>query len=179
MIDPDGEIRARYDKIHLFDVELGGGESYRESALYDGGDSPVIVSLPDVSIGLSICYDLRFPHLYTALAKAGAQIILVPAAFTVPTGEAHWHTLLRARAIETGCWIVAAAQTGDHDTGRSTYGHSLVVSPWGEVVAEAGSQPGMMMVDLDLQKCEEARRRIPNLSHFRDLPDVTVYECGQ
>ncbi|WP_286828932.1 MULTISPECIES: carbon-nitrogen hydrolase family protein [Kordiimonas] len=174
LIGPDGEIKTSYDKMHLFDVDLGGGEAYRESALYDGGQSAVVAKTPLADFGLSICYDLRFAYLYRALAKAGANVLLVPAAFTRPTGEAHWHTLLRARAIETGCYVLAAAQTGLHATGRSTYGHSLIIDPWGSVVADAGTGVGVTIADLDLAKCAEARQKIPSLTHDRDVTVTTV-----
>jgi len=174
LIGPDGEIKASYDKMHLFDVDLGGGEAYRESALYDGGKNAVLANTPLANFGLSICYDLRFAYLYRALAQAGANILLVPAAFTRPTGEAHWHTLLRARAIETGCYVLAAAQTGHHATGRDTYGHSLIVDPWGHVVADAGEAIGVTIADLDLAKCAEARQKIPSLTHDRDVTVTTV-----
>jgi len=175
MISPEGDIRARYDKLHLFDVDLPNGESYRESRLYQAGSSAVTVETPFGTFGLTICYDLRFPHLYHALAEEGASIILVPAAFTVKTGEAHWHTLLRARAIETGAFVLAAAQTGKHSTGRSTYGHSLAVDPWGEVLADGGEQPGVTLVDLDLAKVAETRLTMPNLKHKRPY-GVTQFE---
>lgn len=168
LIRPDGRIAARYDKIHMFDVELPGGESYRESKNFAPGDTAVVADLPWGRLGITICYDLRFAHLYRALAKAGAQMLAIPAAFTVPTGEAHWHALMRARAIETGCWVLAAAQAGTHESGRKTYGHSLVVSPWGEVVAEAdGVHPSVIFADVELKATEEARRRIPALEHDR------------
>jgi deaminated glutathione amidase len=167
MISPAGEIKARYDKLHLFDVDLPGGESYRESRLYQAGDEAVLVDTPYGKVGLTICYDLRFPYLYRTLAEAGASIILVPAAFTVKTGEAHWHTLLQARAIETGAYILAAAQTGLHDTGRSTYGHSLAVDPWGGVIADGGTKPGITLVDLDLAKVASSRLTMPSLRHKR------------
>ncbi|NVJ71311.1 MAG: carbon-nitrogen hydrolase family protein, partial [Alphaproteobacteria bacterium] len=166
---PEGEMIATYDKMHLFDVDLGGGETYRESALYDAGDEALVVNTPIGNLGLSICYDLRFPYLYRALAHAAANILLIPAAFTKPTGEAHWHTLLRARAIETGCYVLAAAQTGLHATGRETFGHSLVVDPWGEIIADAGTATGPLLFDLDLAKCAEARQKIPSLMHDRDV----------
>lgn len=169
LISPNGEIAARYDKAHLFDVELGDGESYRESALYQAGATSSVVATPIGSFGLSICYDLRFPYLYRSLAHAGANILLVPAAFTQPTGEAHWHTLLRARAIETGCFVLAAAQTGLHATGRRTFGHSLAIDPWGNVLMDAGTKTGVTMVDLDLKLVEKARRKIPSLSHDRQV----------
>ncbi|WP_114392368.1 carbon-nitrogen hydrolase family protein [Oleisolibacter albus] len=167
LIDPAGGIVARYDKIHMFDVDLPGGESYRESATYRPGEAAVVAPTPWGGLGLTICYDLRFPHLYRALAKAGASLITVPAAFTVPTGRAHWHVLLRARAIETGCFVLAPAQTGLHDGGRGTYGHALIVSPWGEVLADAGEEPGFVLADLDLSRVAEARRMVPSLTHDR------------
>lgn len=169
VIDPAGEVTARYDKIHMFDVDLAGGETYRESATYRPGEQAVVAATPWGGLGLSICYDVRFAYLYRALAKAGASIITVPAAFTVPTGRAHWHVLLRARAIETGCFILAPAQTGIHDGGRGTYGHSVIISPWGEVLADAGEEPGIILADLDLSKVEEARRMVPSLRHDRSF----------
>lgn len=175
MISPEGEIKARYDKLHLFDVDLPNGESYRESRLYERGEDAVLVETPFAKIGLTICYDIRFPHLYRTLAEKGADIIMVPAAFTVKTGEAHWHTLLRARAIETGCYVLAAAQTGLHATGRSTYGHSLAVDPWGTVLADAGEAPGLTMVELDLAKVAETRLTMPSLRHKRPY-GVTQFE---
>ncbi len=169
VINPEGEVAARYDKIHLFDVTLANGESYRESSLYDSGDKAVVLEMPFGTLGLSICYDLRFPYLYRALAEAGANILLVPAAFTQQTGEAHWHTLLKARAIETGCYVLAAAQTGKHSTGRNTYGHSLVVAPWGEIVADGGTAPGITLADLQLEKSVKARQTVPSLYHGRSF----------
>lgn len=169
VISPAGEITARYDKIHMFDVDLAGGETYRESATYRPGEQAVVAATPWGGLGLSICYDVRFAYLYRALAKAGASIITVPAAFTVPTGRAHWHVLLRARAIETGCFVLAPAQTGTHDGGRGTYGHSVIISPWGEVLADAGEEPGVILADLDLSKVEEARRMVPSLRHDRSF----------
>lgn len=174
LISPSGEIVARYDKAHLFDVELGNGESYRESALYQAGGDACVVEAPLGNLGISICYDLRFPYLYRALAHAGANIMLVPAAFTQPTGEAHWHTLLRARAIETGSFVLAAAQTGLHATGRQTYGHSLAIDPWGNVLADAGTKTGVTIVDLDISLVEKARRKIPSLTHDRDVTVTKV-----
>lgn len=164
---PDGSIAARYDKIHLFDVDLPTGESLRESHAYDGGNEAVIAETPFGRVGLTICYDVRFPHLYRLLAKAGAELLTVPSAFTGPTGEAHWHVLLRARAIETGSFVLAAAQGGTHESGRQTYGHSLIVSPWGEVLAEAGTEPQLLMADIDVASVAQARRRIPALTHDR------------
>lgn len=174
LIAPDGSVQARYDKIHLFDVELGGGESYRESALYRHGDQGVVADAAGTLFGLTICYDLRFPYLYRSLAHAGARVLLVPAAFTRPTGEAHWHTLLRARAIETGCFVLAAAQTGEHATGRKTYGHSLAIDPWGRIMADAGEETGLTVVDLDLDEVDKARRRIPSLEHDRPVSVTTM-----
>lgn len=167
LITPGGAIAARYDKIHLFDVDLPNGESYRESRNFDAGDKAVVAELPWGRLGLTICYDLRFPYLHRALAKAGARFIAAPAAFTRPTGEAHWHTLLRARAIETQCFVLAAAQGGRHEHGRETYGHSLVVSPWGEVIAEGGVDPGVVFADIDPARVDEVRARIPSLQHDR------------
>jgi predicted amidohydrolase len=167
LIAPDGIILASYDKIHMFDIELDGGESYRESANYQPGETAVISDLPWGRIGLTICYDVRFPALYRALAESGASFITVPSAFTVRTGEAHWHTLLRARAIENGCYIFAAAQAGKHESGRQTYGHSLIVDPWGAVLAEGGVEPGVVTAKIDPAKVESARKSIPSLQHGR------------
>lgn len=173
MLDPKGDIVARYDKIHMFDVEVSAEETYRESDGYRPGNRAVTVDTELGCFGLSICYDVRFPHLYRALAQAGAQVLMVPAAFSYVTGVAHWHTLLRARAIETGCFVIAAAQTGIHPAmsgvQRKTYGHSLVVAPWGEVLADAGQEPGITYMDIDLREVEDARRRVPSLSHDRDF----------
>jgi len=167
LMTPQGEIAARYDKIHLFDVDLPGGESYRESKNFQSGDKAVLADLPWGRLGLTTCYDLRFPALYRSLAKAGADFLSVPSAFTKQTGEAHWHVLLRARAIETGCFVFAAAQGGDHEVGRATYGHSLIVSPWGEVVSEAGVEPDVIFADIDPALVSDARSRIPSLRHDR------------
>jgi predicted amidohydrolase len=164
---PSGEIAGRYDKIHLFDVDLPSGESYRESDTYRHGAHATIVETPFGKLGLTVCYDVRFPQLYRALAKAGAEIITVPSAFTVPTGKAHWHTLLRARAIETGCYILAPAQTGTHEGGRLTYGHALIVEPWGEVLADAGVETGFITARLDRARVAEVRAMVPSLSHDR------------
>lgn len=167
LIAPDGNILARYDKIHMFDIELDGGESYRESANYQPGETAVISDLPWGRIGLTICYDVRFPALYRALAEAGAAFIAVPSAFTVRTGEAHWHTLLRARAIENGCFVFAAAQAGKHESGRETYGHSLIIDPWGEILAEGGVEPGVLLATIDPAKVTSVRKNIPSLQHGR------------
>ena len=167
LIDPKGEIIARYDKIHMFDVDLAGGESYRESHSYRPGELAVAADLPWGRIGLTICYDLRFPALYRALAEAGASFIAIPSAFTQQTGEAHWHILTRARAIENGCFIFAAAQGGRHEHGRETFGHSIVVDPWGRVIAEGGSEPGVIMADVDPSLVATVRARIPSLQHGR------------
>jgi deaminated glutathione amidase len=167
LISPAGEITARYDKIHMFDVDLGGGESYRESANYEPGSSAVLADLPWGKLGMTICYDLRFPHLYRALARAGARFLAIPSAFTRPTGMAHWHTLLRARAIESQAFVFAAAQGGAHENGRETFGHSLIVSPWGELLAEGGVQPAVIVADVELQLLEDVRRRVPSLQHDR------------
>ncbi len=167
LIDDQGDIRARYDKIHLFDVSLPGGETYRESAAYAPGDTAVMAATPWGGLGLTICYDVRFPALHAALARAGAVMLAVPAAFTVPTGQAHWHALLRARAIETGSFVIAAAQTGSHADGRATFGHSLVIAPWGEVLLDMGEAPGTALLDIDLDAVATARGRVPALEHAR------------
>ncbi len=173
LIGPDGGIRARYDKIHMFDVELGDGESYRESRGYRPGERAVVAGTPWGRLGLSVCYDMRFPALYRALAEAGAVILTVPSAFTVPTGRAHWEPLLRARAIETGCFVLAAAQWGRHRASRGrareTYGHSLAIDPWGQVLADAGEGVGVTQVTLDLGRAEEVRAKIPSLANARNF----------
>ncbi|KKC24344.1 carbon-nitrogen hydrolase family protein [Sphingomonas sp. SRS2] len=169
VIDGKGEIRARYDKIHLFDVDLPTGESWRESAAYAPGERTVIATTPWAKIGLSICYDMRFPDLYRALSNAGAEILSVPAAFTVPTGKAHWHILLRARAIEAGAFVIAAAQYGVHDDGRATFGHSLVVDPWGEILLDMGEGEGVGFADLDMARIADVRSRVPALQHRRPI----------
>jgi predicted amidohydrolase len=166
-IAPSGEIAARYDKIHMFDVELSGGESYRESINFQAGEEAVLAETPWGLAGLTICYDVRFPHLYRTLAHAGARLLMVPSAFTRTTGKAHWHVLLRARAIETGAFVIAPAQTGSHPRGRQTYGHSLIVSPWGEVLADGGEEPGVVIADLDLAAVDRARSAVPSLAHDR------------
>jgi predicted amidohydrolase len=164
---PGGEVIARYSKIHLFDVQLANGETYRESDTVTGGDAAVVADTALGKVGLTICYDVRFPQLYRALAHRGASILTVPSAFTVPTGQAHWHVLLRARAIENGAFVIAPAQGGLHANGRKTYGHSLIVSPWGEILAEAGTDPGVIMADIDLGEAAAARARLPSLTHDR------------
>ena len=167
LIDPQGEVTARYDKIHMFDVDLTGGESYRESRSYTAGERAVVADLPWGRLGLSICYDLRFPALYRALAEAGAAFLSIPSAFTRQTGEAHWQVLMRARAIETGSFVFAAAQAGLHENGRETYGHSIVVDPWGRVLAEGDGEPGVVFADIDPAAISAARSRIPSLEHGR------------
>ncbi|MPT48068.1 MAG: carbon-nitrogen hydrolase family protein [Sphingobium sp.] len=175
IIDANGDIRARYDKLHLFDVNLPTGESWRESAVYGPGEQLVAVDTPWARIGLSICYDLRFAHLYQRLSDAGATVMLMPAAFTVPTGKAHWEVLLRARAIESGAYVIAPAQCGHHQDGRETYGHSLVVDPWGKVLLDMGEVPGVAFVDIDLAQVNAVRARIPVLDHRRNFnEDVTI-----
>lgn len=174
LIGPDGAVAARYDKIHMFDVNVSETEVYRESAAYRPGARAVLAETPFARIGMTVCYDVRFPHLYRRLAKAGAQILTVPAAFNHITGAAHWETLLRARAIETGCFVLAPAQTGQHPEAhgpgtRRTHGHSLAIAPWGEVLADAGSEPGVTFVDLDLDAVDKARARVPSLSHDREF----------
>ncbi len=173
LIDSDGEIRATYDKLHLFDVDLPTGESWRESASYAPGGRAVVADSPAGPLGLSICYDLRFPDLYRALTDAGAQVLAIPAAFTVPTGRAHWHILMRARAIEAGAFVVAAAQWGLHEDGRETFGHSLVVGPWGEVLLDMGEGEGVGLADIDLAEVEAVRARLPALRHRRSIPPVS------
>jgi predicted amidohydrolase len=167
LFDARGRVAARYDKIHMFDVDLKGGESYRESKTFRPGDRAVVADTPWGKVGLTVCYDLRFAYLYRALAQAGASFLTVPSAFTVPTGQAHWHTLLRARAIETGSFVFAPAQCGEHAEGRKTCGHSLIVAPWGEVLADGGEEPGVITADIDPAKVAEARAMIPALTHDR------------
>jgi deaminated glutathione amidase len=167
LIDRKGDIVARYDKIHMFDVDLGADESYRESNTYRAGELAVVTDLPWGRLGLTICYDLRFPALYRALAEAGASFFAVPSAFTRQTGEAHWHVLLRARAIENGCFVFAAAQGGRHENGRETFGHSLIVDPWGRILAEGGTEPGIVLARVDPAEVAAARARIPSLLHGR------------
>ena len=177
LIAPDGRIAARYDKMHLFDVDLPNGDRYRESASFLSGARVQLADLAWGRLGLTICYDLRFPQLHNALALAGADVIAQPAAFTRPTGEAHWHVLLRARAIETGAFIVAAAQTGVHEDGRETFGHSLVIDPWGRVLLDMGTEPGAALVELDLTQVADTRARIPNLRHARPLAAPQVADA--
>jgi len=167
LIDPKGDIAARYDKIHMFDVDLADGESYRESRNYRPGELAVLADLPWGRLGLTVCYDLRFPALYRALAEAGATMLAIPSAFTKQTGEAHWHVLMRSRAIENGSFVFAAAQGGRHENGRETYGHSLVVDPWGRIISEGGTEPGIIMAEIDLAEVAKARARIPSLQHGR------------
>ena len=167
LFTPDGAIAAHYDKIHMFDVELPDGETYHESRRYVPGNRAVLADLPWGPLGMSICYDIRFPNLYRTLARAGASFLAVPAAFTKTTGKAHWHVLLRARAIETGCFLFAAAQGGHHENGRDTFGHSLIVSPWGDILAEGGVEPGVITADIDIRAVGEARAKIASLHHDR------------
>ena len=175
VIDPRGEIRARYDKIHLFDVDLPTGESWRESSVYKHGSEAVVVSgTPVGTLGLTICYDLRFPALFARLAEAGSDLIAVPAAFTVPTGRAHWEVLLRARAIEAGLFVVAAAQSGHHEDGRNTYGHSLVVDPWGEVLLDMADGSGVGFAEIELSRITDVRGRVPALSHRRAVGEAVA-----
>jgi predicted amidohydrolase len=174
VIDSSGEIRASYDKIHLFDVDLPTGESWRESAVYRGGTDAVVVDdTPVGRLGLTICYDLRFPALFERLSEAGAQVISVPAAFTVPTGKAHWEVLLRARAIEAGVFVVAAAQCGRHEDGRETYGHSLLINPWGEILVNMGEQVGIGFGEIDLGEITRVRQRVPAIEHRRRIGELT------
>jgi predicted amidohydrolase len=175
---PDGSIAATYDKIHLFDATLPGLRNYRESETYAGGDSAVVADVPGFRLGMTICYDVRFPRLHRALAEAGAQVISVPAAFTVPTGEAHWEVLLRARAIETGSFVIAAAQAGSHENGRSTWGHSMIIDPWGKILTQLGGDgPGIAIADIDLGAVDEARGKVPALANARPF-SLTVAEPG-
>ncbi len=181
LFDAEGEIAARYDKIHMFDVDLPEGEVHRESKTFEPGDRAVLAATPWGLVGLTVCYDVRFPYLYRALAQAGARLLTVPAAFTRVSGEAHWHTLLRARAIETGCFVVAPAQCGRHPRKRQTYGHSLIVDPWGKVVAEAGTEVGVISAEIDLAASDEARAMIPALGHDRRFqgPELPVVDTDR
>ncbi|NQV98463.1 MAG: carbon-nitrogen hydrolase family protein [Rhodospirillales bacterium] len=167
LIGDDGLVRNRYTKIHLFDVDLGNGESYHESSAYEPGDQAVLAETPWGRLGITICYDLRFPHLYRQLAQAGARFLSIPSAFARPSGKAHWHVLMRARAIENGCFVFAAAQCGDHGAGRLTYGHSLIVDPWGEILADGGQETGYILADINPAQVDEVRRKIPSLMHDR------------
>ena len=175
---PDGSIAATYDKVHLFDATLPGVREYRESATYAGGDQAIVSDAPGFQLGFTICYDVRFPALHRALGEAGAEVLAVPAAFTKPTGEAHWHVLLRARAIETGCYVIAAAQAGSHENGRQTYGHSMIIDPWGKIIAELdGETPGVAIADLDLAAVADARGRVPALANARPF-SLSVNHTG-
>jgi predicted amidohydrolase len=167
LVDPNGAVVARYDKIHMFDVDLAGGESYRESNAFRPGGQTVLAEMPWGVLGMTVCYDLRFPHLYRTLAQAGADFLAIPSAFTVPTGKAHWHVLMRARAIENGCCVFAPAQWGEHAEGRRTYGHSLIVDPWGEVLADAGEGVAIVSARIELDAIAKARRMVPSLQHDR------------
>ena len=176
IISPDGTIAARYDKMHLFDVDLASGETWRESSAYLGGEQPAVVQTPLGQMGLAICYDMRFPDLFSAYAKSGVDVLTLPSAFTVPTGEAHWHTLLRARAIESAAFVIAAAQCGVHEDGRQTYGHSLVVDPWGTILLDMGGLPGLACVDLDLDAIKRVRQQIPVHANRRNIPSPFIAE---
>lgn len=178
LLGPDGSLIATYDKIHMFDVDLDNGESWRESATYQAGGQPVIADLPFAKLGFSICYDLRFPQLFRAEALAGAEVLTVPAAFTRQTGKAHWHALLRARAIENGAWVIAAAQGGLHEDGRETFGHSMIIDPWGRIVADAGNdEPGVIWAEIDPAASADARRKIPNLMNARDFAAPLIVQA--
>ncbi len=179
LLNPAGAIAARYDKVHLFDVDLADGESYRESALIEPGAQATLAATPWATLGLTVCYDLRFPQLYRSLAQAGAEVLTVPAAFTKTSGQAHWHVLLRARAIETGCFVLAPCQCGDHGGGRATYGHSLIVDPWGRVLAEGGEEAGYITAKIDLAEVAKARAMIPALDHDRDFAGPAAAETEQ
>ena len=178
LLSPEGAVIARYDKIHMFDAALGAGQNFRESKNFQPGAEAVVVDLPTTVLGLSVCYDLRFPGLFRALAKGGAQILAVPSAFERQTGEVHWHSLLKARAIESGAYVLAAAQGGKHECGRETYGHAIIVSPWGEVIAEGGINPSVIVADVELSKVAEARGRIPSLEHDRPFEVVRADARG-
>jgi predicted amidohydrolase len=170
LIDSGGAIVATYDKIHMFDVNLANGETFRESKTYKPGDRAVVAPTPWGPLGMTICYDVRFPYLYRSLAHAGAKMLAIPSAFTRRTGQAHWHILMRARAIETGCFVIAAAQCGDHEDGRKSYGHSVIIGPWGEVIADGGEEPGVITAELDFAEVDKARSMIPSLTHDRNYP---------
>jgi predicted amidohydrolase len=170
LIDSGGAIVATYDKIHMFDVNLANGETFRESKTYKPGDRAVVALTPWGPLGMTICYDVRFPYLYRSLAHAGAKMLAIPSAFTRRTGQAHWHILMRARAIETGCFVIAAAQCGDHEDGRKSYGHSVIIGPWGEVIADGGEEPGVITAELDFAEVDKARSMIPSLTHDRNYP---------
>ena len=172
VIDDRGAVRARYDKLHLFDVDLDTGESWRESSVYAPGEQAVVVDTPIGPLGLSICYDLRFPDLYRAMSDAGATMLAIPAAFTRPTGKAHWEVMLRARAIESSAFVIAAAQTGEHEDGRATWGHSMVVDPWGDVLLDMGEEAGVGFADIDSARIAEVRSRLPSLANRRAIPPV-------
>jgi predicted amidohydrolase len=174
LVDPGGRIVARYDKIHMFDIDLPGGESYRESSAYRPGGGTVVVDTPWGRLGMSVCYDVRFPHLYRALAQSGAVFLTVPSVFTVPTGNAHWHVLLRARAIENGCFVFAPAQWGEHTAGRHSYGHSLIVDPWGEVLADAGDGVGIVTARIEVARIAEVRNMVPSLQHERRFTEPQI-----
>lgn len=170
LLDPTGGIVASYDKLHMFDVTLPSGESYRESSTFQPGSRAVVAPTPWGKLGMTVCYDLRFPALYRALAESGAEMLSVPSAFTRTTGQAHWHILLRSRAIETGCFVIAPAQTGEHAEGRKTYGHSLIVDPWGVVLADGGEDVGVVSAEIDLGRVAEVRAMVPSLAHGRPIP---------
>lgn len=178
VFSPEGQKIATYDKIHMFDVTLPSGQRFRESSAYQAGNTAPVVSTPWGGIGVTICYDLRFAYLYRALAQAGATVLTCPAAFTKETGDAHWSTLLRTRAIETGSFVIAAAQCGSHESGRETYGHSIVIDPWGKVLAEAGDTPGLLEAELDLSQIKTVRGRIPTLTHDREVSVSVVGQPG-
>lgn len=169
LFDGQGELVAHYDKIHLFDVDIGDGQTYKESAKFLSGDKVVVAEMPWCKLGMSVCYDVRFPHLYRALAKEGADILAVPSAFTQVTGEAHWHVLLRARAIENGCFVIAPAQTGTHPGGRKTYGHALIIDPWGKILADAGTEEGVIVAEINPALVKQTRAKLPSLEHDREF----------
>ena len=179
LVTPEGDVTAKYDKIHMFDVDVAEGESYRESRGYRPGDHATLAATPWGALGMTVCYDMRFPYLYRELAKAGADFLAAPSAFTVPTGRAHWHVLLRARAIENGCFMFAPAQVGEHAEGRKSYGHSLIVDPWGEVLADGGEEVGFVTAEIDVSKVAEARAKVPSLFNDREYASSVAIRRAQ
>lgn len=179
LVTPEGDVTAKYDKIHMFDVDVAEGESYRESRGYRPGDHATLAATPWGALGMTVCYDMRFPYLYRELAKAGADFLAAPSAFTVPTGRAHWHVLLRARAIENGCFMFAPAQVGEHAEGRKSYGHSLIVDPWGEVLADGGEEVGFVTAEIDVSKVAEARAKVPSLFNDREYASAVAIRRAQ
>jgi len=179
LIDSGGAVVATYDKIHMFDVNLANGETFRESKTYKPGGRAVVAQTPWAPLGMTICYDVRFPYLYRSLAHAGAKMLAIPSAFTRRTGQAHWHILMRSRAIETGCFVISAAQCGDHEDGRKSYGHSVIVGPWGDVIADGGEEPGVIVAELDFAEVDKARSMIPSLTHDRSYPAPELAQAAE